>query len=167
MLSSKGDSKVDERLQGRLDLITERLDTLASTVATTASAIAKKDGEIASLRRDLQVRDEQLQALAVRMQAAAGPDPRELQSLRQTVESLASERTKEASAKKFDELADKLARLGQRLDSVSATVSTTAAGLAGRDGELVALRKQLESRPVTPATPAGPDPELKRQLDDL
>ena len=58
MLSSKNESKAEERFAARIDLISERLDTLASTVATTASAMAKKDGEIATLRRDLEARDE-------------------------------------------------------------------------------------------------------------
>ena len=115
MLSSKNESKVEERFAARIDLISERLDTLASTVATTASAMAKKDGEIATLRRDLQARDEQIQALAARAQASAGADPRELLELRQAVTALANERTKQAGTKQIDELADKIGLLGQRL----------------------------------------------------
>jgi chromosome segregation ATPase len=167
VLSSKNESKVEERFQARIELLTERLDTLATTVATTASAIAKKDGEIASLRRELGQRDEQIQALAARTQAAAGgADPRALDELRRTVEALANERSKQAGTKQIDQLSDKLALLGQRLETLSATVSTTAAGLAGRDGELASLRKQLEARPVVTGTGAA-DPELKRQVDEL
>jgi chromosome segregation ATPase len=167
MLSSKGESKVEERFQARIDMLTERLDSLAQTVATTASAIAKKDGEIAGLRRDLQVRDEQIQALAARAQATAGADPRELQALRQTVDALAKERATQGSTKQFEDLTGKITLLGQRLETVSTTVSTTAAGLAGRDGELAAIRKQLESRPANASAPAPPDPDLKRQVDEL
>ena len=167
MLSSKNESKVEERLAARIDLIAERLDTLASTVATTASAIAKKDGEIATLRRDLQVRDEQIQALAARAQAAAGADPRELHELRQAVATLASERSKQAGMKHIDELAAKVGLLGQRLETVSATISTTAAGLAKREGELAAIRKQIESRPALPATNPTPDPELGHRVNEL
>ena len=76
MLSSKNESKVEERFQARIELLTERLDTLATTVATTASAIAKKDGEIASLRRELAQKgvDRQLvdQVLAERQESASG-----------------------------------------------------------------------------------------------
>ena len=166
MLSSKNESKGEERLAGRIDLLAERLDTLASTVATTASAMAKKDGEIATLRRDLQLRDEQIQALAVRTQATAGADPRALNELRQTVAELANERAKQAGSKQIDQLAAKVAQLGQRLETVSTTISTTAAGLAGRQGELAVIRKQLESQPAAVRATA-PDPELGRKLDEL
>jgi hypothetical protein len=65
---SKSDSKHEARFVARLDVLSERVDTLAATVATTASGMAKKDGEIANLRRELQLRDEQIQALAARPQ---------------------------------------------------------------------------------------------------
>lgn len=167
MLSSKNESKVEERFAARIDLISERLDTLASTVATTASAMAKKDGEIATLRRDLQARDEQIQALAARAQASGGADPRELLELRQAVAALANERTKQAGTKQIDQLADKVGLLGQRLETVSTTISTTAAGLAKREGELASIRKQLETLPAGPVAATPPDPGLRRQLDDL
>src|ERR1700752_5528567 len=98
MLSSKNESKQETRFATRLDVLMERVDTLASTVATTASAIAKKDGEIASLRRDLEARDQTLQALVARAQAAqpataGGPvaDTSELRSLRNAVAALTQE----------------------------------------------------------------------------
>jgi chromosome segregation ATPase len=167
VLSSKNESKVEERFASRIDLISERLDTLASTVATTASAMAKKDGEIATLRRDLQARDEQIQALAARAQASGGADPRELLELRHAVTALANERTKQAGTKQIDELADKVGLLGQRLETVSTTISTTAAGLAKREGELSLIRKQLETLPAGPVAATPPDPNLRRQLDEL
>jgi chromosome segregation ATPase len=167
VLSSKNESKAEERLAGRIDLIAERLDTLASTVATTASAMAKKDGEIATLRRDLQARDEQVQALAARAQANVGADPRELLELRQAVAALANERSKQAGTKQIDELAAKVGLIGQRVDTVSTTISTTAAGLAKREGELASIRKYVESLPTTPVANPSPDPELRRTLDEL
>ena len=167
MLSSKNESKVDERFAARIDLISERLDTLAATVATTASAMAKKDGEIATLRRDLQARDEQIQALAARPQASGAADPRELLELRQAVAALSNERIKQAGTKRIDELADKVGLLGQRLETVSTTISTTAAGLAKREGELASIRKHLETLPAGPVAAAAPDPNLGRQLDEL
>ena len=72
LASSKSDSKHEARFVARLDVLGERVDTLASTIATTASAMAKKDGEIAACARELQLRDEQIQALAARPQATAG-----------------------------------------------------------------------------------------------
>jgi chromosome segregation ATPase len=167
VLSSKNESKAEERFAARIDLISERLDTLASTVATTASAMAKKDGEIATLRRDLEARDQQIQALAARAQASGGADPRELLELRQAVTALANERTKQAGTKQIDELADKVGLLGQRLETVSTTISTTAAGLAKREGELALIRTQLETLPAGPVAATPPDPDLRRQLDEL
>ena len=167
MLSSKNESRVEERFAARIDLISERLDTLAATVATTASAMAKKDGEIATLRRDLQARDEQIQALAARAQASGAADPRELLELRQAVAALSNERIKQAGTKQIDELADKVGLLGQRLETVSTTISTTAAGLAKREGELASIRKHLETLTAGPVAAAAPDPNLGRQLDEL
>jgi chromosome segregation ATPase len=168
VLSSKGDAKHEARFAARIDVLAERVDTLASTVATTASAIAKKDGEIASLQRELQVRDEQLKALAARAAQPGGHDPRELQELRQSVAALASERGKHGgSSKQLDDLSAKVGLLGQRLETLSATVSTTAAGLAGREGELAAIRKRLE-QPAPAGSGAAPtDPGMKQQLDEL
>ena len=165
--SSKSDSKHEARFVARLDVLSERVDTLAATVATTASAMAKKDGEIASLRRELQLRDEQIQALAARPQASAAGDPRELHQLRETVAALSAERSTQGGSKQIDELTAKVGLLGQRLETLSTTVSTTAAGLAGRDGELATIRKRLahDGTPVG-ATPT-PDPGIKRQLDEL
>ena len=168
LASSKSDSKHEERFVARLDVLGERVDTLAATVATTASAMAKKDGEIASLRRELQLRDEQIQALAARPQAPAAGDPRELQQLRATVAALWSERSTQGGSKLIDELTAKVGLLGQRLETLSTTVSTTAAGLAGRDGELATIRKRLETYDGTPVggTPTA-DPGIKLQLDEL
>jgi chromosome segregation ATPase len=166
--SSKSDSKHEARFAARIDVLGERVDTLAAAVATTASAMAKKDGEIAGLHRELKARDEQIQALAARTQAPAGVDTIELRELKDAVAAVAAERTKHGSSKQLDELAAKVGLLGQRLETLSTTVSTTAAGLAGRDGELAVIRKRLEA-PASAAVAAAPqaDPGLRRQLDDL
>ena len=80
---------------------------------------------------------------------------------------LANERTKQAGTKQIDELADKVGLLGQRLETVSTTISTTAAGLAKREGELAVIRKQLETLPAGPVAATPPDPDLRRLLDEL
>jgi chromosome segregation ATPase len=166
--SSKSDSKHEARFADRIEVLSERVDTLAATVATTASAMAKKDGEIVSLRRELQLRDEQIQALAARPQAPAAGDPRELQQLRETVAALSAERSTQGGSKQIDELTAKVGLLGQRLETLSTTVSTTAAGLAGRDGELATIRKRLETHDGTPiSAPPTADLGIKRQLDEL
>ena len=116
--SSKSDAKQEARFAARIDVLGERVDTLATTVAATASAIAKKDGEIASLRRDLQARDEALQRTR-RTNRRGTPtiDPRIVQELQQTVAALAGERGKQGSSKQLDELAAKVGLLGQRLET--------------------------------------------------
>src|SRR4249919_284536 len=146
----------------------ERMDTLAATVATTASAMAQKDGEIANLRRDLESRDETLAALAARIQGtASAPDERELRELREAVAKLSGGRSKDGNTKQMEELTAKVGLLAQRLDTVSTTVSTTAAGLAGREGELATIRKRLESTGASPTGSGAPDPAIRSQLDEL
>ena len=165
VLGSKNDAKAEARFAARLDVLMERVDTLATTVATTASAMAHKDGEIASLRRDLEARDQTLAALAARVQdTGSSTDDRELKELREAVAALKAERSKHGTSKQVEELAAKMNLLGQRLEALSATVSTTAAGLAGRDGELAALRKQLEQRDAEHQAPAD---ELRAMLTTL
>ena len=168
MLSSKSDEKAEGRFAGRLDVLSERVDTLASTVATTASAIAKKDGEIASLRRELELRDQQLQALAAHTAQGAGPsDPQELHKLRQAVAALQAERATQGGTKQVDELTAKMALLSQRLETLSSMVSTTAGGLAGRDGEIAAIRKYLETARVATQSAPAVNPDLERQVREL
>jgi len=168
MLSSKDDAKQEARFAARLDVLGERVDTLASTVATTASAMAKKDGEIATLRRDLELRDQQLQSLAARTSQVASPtDPQELQALRQAVAVLQSERATRGNSKQLDEVMSKLNLLAERLDTLSATVSTTAAGLAGRDGEIAAIRKHLGTTQVAGQSAPSVNHDLERQVREL
>jgi DNA repair exonuclease SbcCD ATPase subunit len=168
VLSSKNDAKAESRFAARLDVLMERVDTLAATVATTASAMAHKDGEIATLRRDLEARDDTLAALVARTQGAppAGDD-RQLKELKDAVASLSAERSKHGNAKQLDELTAKVGLLGQRLETLSGAVSTTAAGLAGREGELATIRKRLDSAGSSPTAAASSDPAVRSQLDEL
>ena len=168
MLSPKNEAKQEARFAARLDVLSERVDTLASTVATTASAIAKKDGEIATLRRDLELRDQQLQSLTARASQVASPsDPQELHALRQAVAALQSERATKGNSKQLDEVMSKLNLLAERLDTLSATVSTTAAGLAGRDGEIAAIRKHLGTTQVAGHAAPTANPDIDRQVREL
>jgi chromosome segregation ATPase len=169
--SSKSDSKQEARFTARLDVLLERVDTLASTVATTASAIAKKDGEIASLRRDLETRDQTLQALVAQAQAARatadGPatDVNELRSIKNAVASLMKERAEGGSSAHVDELAASVRSLGQRVEELSGTVSTTATRAAADSAtkervdalerQLASLGASLERRAAEPERPSG------------
>ncbi len=127
----------------------ERVDTLAATVATTASAMAKRDGEIASLRRELQTRDDALQATggAGSGRFAEPRDDGEAPRARGRRRRHDERALQGGSSKQLEELTAKVGLLGQRLETVSTTVSTTAAGLAAREGELATIRKRLESAP--------------------
>jgi chromosome segregation ATPase len=131
VLSSKGDSKHETRFAARIDVLTERVDTLAATVATTASAMAKKDGEIAALRRDLEARDQALQALAAQVRSAANApaaggaaiDANELRSLRNAVASLMKDRS-EAGVAGGVELATTVRQLKERVDQLAAAAKS-------------------------------------------
>lgn len=163
MLNSKSE-KSDARYAGRLDILTERVDTLAATVATTASALARKDGEIASLKRELEARDETLEALTVRLESTpASVDGGGLQDLHEAVAALKADVSAPARSHEVDELAVQIGLLTDRLDALSASVSTTASALAGREGELAALRAQLEEH----ASEQQPSDELRAMLTTL
>ena len=167
MLPSSKPDKAEAKFAARLDVLTERVDTLAQTVATTASAMAKKDGEIAALRKELDARDERLADFITKARTATGGN--EMQELKEAVAALAKDRSKGGgpSSKQLDDLATKVGQLGQRLETLSATVSTTAAGLAGREGELATIRKRLDTAaaPVVGAT--APDPAMTQRVGDL
>lgn len=179
--SSKSDTKQEARFAARLDVLLERVDTLAATVATTASAMAKKDGEIASLRRDLQARDGTLQELAAQArltsQTPAGgtaPDVNELRSLRNAVAALTKEHAQGGSASQVGDLATRVQALGQRLEALSTTVSTTSAAIEADHGvtqrvddleaELASLKALAERRSTEPERPSE---ELRAMLTTL
>ena len=178
--SSKNDSKQEARFAARLDVLLERVDTLSSTVATTASAIAKKDGEIASLRRDLEARDKTLQALVAQAQAAQttavspAAEPNELRSLKNAVAALTKERAEGSSSAHVDELAARVHSLGQRVEELSVAVSATPTEATvdpateervdALEAQLAAVRANLERRASEPERP--PD-ELVAMLATL
>ena len=164
MLSSSKPDKHEAKLASRIDVLMERVDTLAQTVATTASAIAKKDGEIASLRRDLEARDDAIQALASRAAAppagtpAAELDPQDLRSLRNAVAALTKEHAERGgSQERIDALSVKLDTVARRLDALAAAPASSsepdreaAAKLAALESELTSLRGRVEERAAEP-----------------
>jgi DNA repair exonuclease SbcCD ATPase subunit len=152
VLSSKNEGKQEARFASRLDVLNERLDTLASTVATTASAMAGKDGDIAALRRDLEARDQTLQALVARLNQApqvptadASPDATELRSLKNAVAALMKERADGGSAQ-LEELTGTVHALARRVEELSAAVSERTAERPSEElvTMLATLRSQVE-----------------------
>jgi len=130
MLSSKNESKQDARFAAKLDVLTERVDSLASTLSTTASAMAKKDGEIAALRRDLEARDQTLQALVAHARqprevaAADVPvDAGELRALRNAVAALTKERASGVNAAHIEGLVSTVRTLAERVDALAAAAA--------------------------------------------
>ena len=179
MLSSSKPEKSDAKFAARIDVLTERVDTLASTVATTASAIAKKDGEIASLRRDLQARDAAIESLAAQARATAQAgggqaplDVNELRSLRNAVAALAKERADAGDATRIGDLAADVRALAQRVDLLAseATEATGATGGAELTQRLDALAAELVSLRSTVERTADaerPSDELSAMLTTL
>jgi chromosome segregation ATPase len=137
---TKRDPKFEERLTERVDVLADRLATLSSTLNTTAAARASSEGEIAGLRRELEQETTRLHAALRELGTTAVS--KELQELRRSVADLGRGATRDSgsaggSREEFENLA-------VRVDMLGKTVATTAAGLAGREGDLASLRRSLE-----------------------
>ena len=158
---NKHDPKLEQRLTNRVDVLADRFATLAGTVNVTATSLAGKDGEIASLRRELEEGTARIESVVRDLRQAGGSD---LTELRKTVAELASERKSGASDSRVDAISGEVDVLAQRLDTLSKTVSTTAAGLSGREGELTTLRAQLEETDARAGTLVI---ELRESIDAL
>ncbi len=157
---AKRDAKFEERLANKVGVATDRLETLARTVSTTSAALAAKDGEIAQLRRELDGAGTRLDAALAEMRR--GLDPAPLNDVKRTLAELSKQKLPRGLDGRVDELGAKLTMLAQRIDTVSSTVSTTAAGLAGREGDLIALRRAHETSAERIAAELA---ELRRAVD--
>jgi chromosome segregation ATPase len=146
-----------EQLAGRVHLLSERVDTLAQTISTTASSLAKRDGDLAVLRRELESDRTRVEALVASPRPDSGSDV--VRDLEKRVAALTKERVRSADERRFGELEAKLALLAERIDTLSTTVATTAAGMAGREGEIAALRHTIDD-----GLPGG---ALVTRIDDL
>jgi len=141
--TSKRDAQFEERLANKVDVVADRLETITRTVSTTSAALAAKDGEIAQLRRELVAGSARFDSVLAEVQRKL--DPKALNEVKRTLADLSKQKLPRGLENRIDELGAKVAMLVQRIDTVSATVSTTAAGLAGRDGDLIALRRAYEA----------------------
>lgn len=139
---AKHDPKLESRLTNRVDVLADRLTTLGLTVSTTAASVAGKEGEIVGLKRELAEGAERIQVLARDLGGTAGAA--EVEELRSAVNALSVERPKRAGDQRIDELGRKVDYFSERLDTLAKTVAATASGLAGREGDVVALRQRLE-----------------------
>lgn len=140
---SKRDPKFEERLTNKVDVVADRLETLARTVSTTAATLAAKDGELAGIRRELGEGHTRVETVIAELRRAvegvgleehgrAPASPSEPAALRK------------GEVRRLDGLSGKVDALAQRLDMFGTTLATTAAGLAGREGDIAALRRRLD-----------------------
>jgi len=157
---AKHDPKLEDRLTNRVNVVTDRLATLAATVSTTAAALARKDGEIATLRRELEDGNAKIEALVGELHRA--PGAADVEELRRAIAGFSADRPKRKGDNGIDGLSGKVDVLVQRLDMLATTVSTTAAGLAGREGDVAALRRKLEEANTEVEAAIG---ELRRSVD--
>jgi chromosome segregation ATPase len=168
---SKHDPKLEQRVTNHVAVLTDRLATLASTVSTTAASLAGTDGEIAGLRRELEEVEKRIEGLV--RDLGRGVDPKEINKLRSAVETLSAQRPARASDSRIDALNGKVLFLTERVDTLGATVATTASGLAGREGDMAALRHKLDegaaavSRVAAELRGLERDDALPKQLDSL
>ena len=140
---SKRDPKFEERVTARVDVVADRLDTIAKTVSTTAAAIAAKDGEIAQLHRELEAEHGRVDAAVADLRRSL--DPAALPEIKRALAAFSEQKLPRGLEGRIEGLDAELRVISQRVDSVSSTVSTTAAGLAGRDGDVTALRRAHET----------------------
>jgi chromosome segregation ATPase len=172
--AAKHDPKLEDRLENRIDVLADRLATLATTVSTTAAALAKKDGEVAALKRELEdARSKLGGALA---QPRSSTSSAEVEQLRKQISSLSEQKLPRKVDDRLDDLKASVGKLAERLETLSTTVSTTASGLAGREGELAALRRRLDEDDAGVrsaldefrlAVDRGPIAELKQAVESL
>ena len=140
---SKRDPKFEERVTNRVDVVADRVETVAKTVSTTAAGLAARDGELSQLRRELEAASGRTDAAVADLRRSV--DPAALPELKRALAALSEQKLPRGIEGRVEDLTAKLGMLSQRVDSVSSTASTTATGLAGRDGDMIALRRAYES----------------------
>lgn len=158
------DPALGEKLGERIDVLGERLAGLAATVSATAASLAGKDGELALLRRELEAARARIEEVAA--EAARERDPAVLEELRRAVAALARDVAARHGHEPLDALRGHVETLSQRLDGLAETVAATAGGLAGREGELAALRRRVEALAAGQPDAAAPAHDGRR-LDQL
>ena len=141
---AKHDPKVESRLTNRIDVVSDRLGTLASAVSTTSAELARRDGELAVLRREVEQGNARIRDLGGDLGRAASTA--DVERLDQAIASLSAVRPSHPTGDQTDRLAGKVDYLAERVDTLAKTVAATAAGLAGREGELATVRQRLDER---------------------
>jgi chromosome segregation ATPase len=139
---SKRDPKFEERMTNKVDVIADRLQTLAKIVSTTGASQAARDGEIAALRKELDGANTRVDKAIAELQRSI--DPSKIDELRRAIAALAEQKLPRKLDSRIDGLTGKVEVTSQRVDTLAATVATAANSLAGREGDVAALRKKFE-----------------------
>ena len=107
--------------------------------AATEGALAVRVDAVAAELRELQAE--------VRASAVAG-DTKTLKELAKVLDAWSKHDPKleQRVTSKVDALGDRIAILTQRLETLATTVATTASGLAGREGDVAALRRRVDEQ---------------------
>ena len=136
---SKHDPNLEKRVADHVAVLTERFETLASTVAQTAAALAARDGEIAGLRRGLADAERKFATSATCRRPRAGleGDREPAQHRGRALGTAADAHVRRARGRARRE--GRL--LGERVDSLTATVTAAAAALGRREADLAVLRE--------------------------
>jgi chromosome segregation ATPase len=172
---AKHDPKLEERIGNRVDVLADRFTTLATTVSTTTAALAGKDGDIAALRKELEERLARVEAAAADSRGAT-TNMAEIDELRRAIDAVSEQKLPKKLDSRVDDLRASVAGLAQRMETLSSFVSTTASGLAGREGEVASLRRKLdedaarlavEISTLRNAVDPAPVAELRRVLDTV
>ena len=117
-----------------------------------------------------------MEAAAAEARGAATPDKAELDELRRAIAAVSEQKLPKKLDSRVDDLKASVAGLAQRMETLSSFVSTTASGLAGREGEVAALRRKLdedaarlavEISTLRNAVDPAPVAELRRVLDTV
>lgn len=141
---AKHDPKLETRLTNRIDVLADRLGTLASAVSTTSAELARRDGELAALRRELAQGNARIQTVGGELGRAASAA--DIDRLDEAIAMLSADRPSRKAEDQTERLGGKVDYLTERVDTLGKTVAATAAGLAGREGELATLRQRLDER---------------------
>jgi chromosome segregation ATPase len=159
----------DARLDGigtKIDFLTERIDTLGKTVATTAAGLVGREGDIATLRHQLEERSAEIERMATelrRMQGDSGLTHRldELQVVVKATTAGLATRESEATALKarideaysrvgtaFTELQGSIATLGAQVQALEDLPDATEQALAAQahefDGRVDTIQTRLD-----------------------
>lgn len=159
---AKRDPRFEDRVTNRVDVVADRLASLAKTVSTTATTLAAKDGEIAALRRELHQGNARLEAVMAELRRTI--DAAKVDARSRPAAAPSDEKKPKGLDQRLDALGKKVDVLAQRLDTLAGTVGVTAAGLAGHEGELAALRRKRDD---DTSSVEGAIEELRRAIDPL